>query len=228
MTKMATVRLFIAMVALQQWPLYQLNVKNAFLNGGLHEEIYMKQPPRFVAQRESSKMVCRLCKSLYGLKQSPKAWFGKFSNVVQQFGITQCEADHFVFYQYLSVGCVYLIVYVDDIILTGSNNHDISQLKQPLSPFSDQRSWQLRYLLGTEITQCNDGIVIFQRKYAMDIMEETGLVSSKSVHTPMDSNTKLLPNQRDPISDPEQYKRLVGKLNYLTVTRSDISFAVSV
>jgi len=78
---MASVRLFIAMVALQQWPLYQLDVKNAFLNGDLQEEIYMEQPPGFVAQGESSGMVCRLHKSLYGLKQSPRTWFGKFSHV---------------------------------------------------------------------------------------------------------------------------------------------------
>ena len=71
--KMASIRLFIFMVAFQQWPLYQLNVKNVFLNGDLQEEIYMEQPPRFVAQGESSEMVCRLCKSLYGLKQSPRA-----------------------------------------------------------------------------------------------------------------------------------------------------------
>ena len=70
------------MAALQQWPLYHLDVKNAFLNGDLREEIYMEQPPGFVAQGESSGLVCRLRKSLYGLKQSPRVWFGKFSNVV--------------------------------------------------------------------------------------------------------------------------------------------------
>ena len=129
--KMTFVRLFIAMAALQQWPLYQLDIKNAFINGDLQEEIYMEQPPGFVTQGESSGMVCRLRKSLYGLKQ-PRAWFGKFNNVVQQFGMTRCEANHFVFYQHSSVGCFYLIVYVDDIILIGSNNHVISQLKQHL------------------------------------------------------------------------------------------------
>jgi len=95
---MTSVCLFIAMVALQQWSLYQLDVKNAFLNGDLQEEIYMEQPLGFVAHGESSGMVCRLRKSLYGLKQSPRAWFGNFSNVVQQFGMTRCEADHSVFY----------------------------------------------------------------------------------------------------------------------------------
>jgi len=89
----------------------------------------MEQPPEFVAQGESFEMVCHLHKSLHGLKQSTRAWFGKFSNVVQQFGMTRCEADHSVFYQHSSVGCVYLIAYVDDIVLTESDNHGISQLK---------------------------------------------------------------------------------------------------
>jgi len=79
---MASIHLFIAMDALQQWPLYQLDVKNAFLNGDVQEEIYMEQPREFVAQGESSGIVCHLRKSLYGLKQSPRAWFRKFSNVV--------------------------------------------------------------------------------------------------------------------------------------------------
>jgi len=85
---MAFVCLFLAMTSLQQWSLYQLDVKNDFLNGDLQEEIYMEQPFGFVAREESFGLVCRLRKSLYGLKQSPRAWFGKFSNVVQQFGIT--------------------------------------------------------------------------------------------------------------------------------------------
>jgi len=142
--------------------------------------------------------------------------------------MTRCEADHSVFYQHSSVGCVYLIVY-DDIVLTRSNNHGISQLKQYLCHhFQTKDLDKLRYFLSIEVAQSNDGIVISQRKYAMDILEETGLVSSKSVDTPMDPNTKLLQNQGGPISHPEQYRRLVEKLNYLTVTHPDISFAVSV
>ena len=103
MAKMAFVRLFITLAALQQWPFYQLDIKNAFIDCDLQEKTYMEQPPGFVAQGESSRMVCRLRKSLYGLKESPRAWFGKFSNVVHQFGMTWCEADHFVFYQHSSV-----------------------------------------------------------------------------------------------------------------------------
>ncbi|XP_052725285.1 uncharacterized mitochondrial protein AtMg00810-like [Vigna angularis] len=189
----------------------------------------MEQPPGFVAQGESSGLVCRLRKSLYGLKQSPRAWFGKFSCVVQQFGMSRSEADHSVFYRHSSAGCIYLIVYVDDIVLTGSDYLGISQMKQHLCHhFQTKELGKLRYFLGIEVAQSNDGIVISQRKYALDILEETGLMNCKSVETPMDPNIKLLPNQGEPFSDPERYRRLVGKLNYLTVTRPDISFAVSV
>jgi len=120
-------------------------------------------------------MVCHLRKSLYSLKQSPRAWFGKFSNFVQQFGMSRCEADHFVFYQHSSTGCVYLIVYVDDIVLIGSANHHISQLKQHLyHHFQSKDLSKLRYSLGIEVAQSNNGIVISQRKYVMDILEEMG------------------------------------------------------
>ena len=82
--------------------------------------------------------------------------------------------------------------------------------------------------MGIEVAQSNNGIVISQRKYALDLLEETGLMNSKSVDTPMDPNAKLLPSQGESLSDPKKYRRFVGKLNYLTVTRPDIYFAVSV
>ena len=103
------------------WPLYQLNIKNTFLHGELLEEVYMEQPSGFVAQGESG-LVCKLHRSLYGLKQSPRAWFGRFSSVVQEFGMLGSEADHSVFYHHNSSSqCIYLVVYVDDIVITGSD-----------------------------------------------------------------------------------------------------------
>jgi len=95
---------------------------------GFGKEIYIEQPLGFVAQGECSGLVCRLRKSLYGLKQSPTAWFGKFSSVVQQFGMTHSETDHSVFYRHSRAKSIYLVIYVDDIILTGSDNHGISPL----------------------------------------------------------------------------------------------------
>ncbi|RVW57623.1 Retrovirus-related Pol polyprotein from transposon RE2 [Vitis vinifera] len=176
--KIASVRLLLSMAAMCSWPLYQLDIKNAFLHGDLAEEVYMEQPPGFVAQGESG-LVCRLRRSLYGLKQSPRAWFSRFSSVVQEFGMLRSTADHSVFYHHNSLGqCIYLVVYVDDIVITGSDQD----------------------------AQSSYGVVLSQRKYALDILEETG----------------------EPLGDPGRYRRLVGKLNYLTITRPDISFPVSV
>ncbi|XP_050897679.1 uncharacterized mitochondrial protein AtMg00810-like [Lathyrus oleraceus] len=140
--------------------------------------------------------------SLYGLKQSPRAWFGRFSTVVQQF---------------------------DDIVITGSDQQGILQLKQHLSnQFQTKDLGKLRYFLGIEVAQSIDGLMISQRKYAMDILEETSLLNAKPTNTPMDPGDKLLSNQGEPLSDSGRYIGLVGKLNYFTVSRPDISFAVSV
>ena len=101
--KISYVRLLLSMAAMCSWPLFQLDIKNAFLHGDLAEEVYMEQPPGFVAQGESG-LVCRLRRSLYGLKQSPRAWFGCFSSVVQEFGMLHSTADHSVFYHHNSSG----------------------------------------------------------------------------------------------------------------------------
>ncbi|RVW53841.1 Retrovirus-related Pol polyprotein from transposon TNT 1-94 [Vitis vinifera] len=227
--KIASVRLLLSMAAMCSWPLYQLDIKNAFLHGDLAEEVYMEQPPGFVAQGESG-LVCRLRRSLYGLKQSPRAWFSRFSSVVQEFGMLHSTADHSVFYHHNSLGqCIYLVVYVDDIVITGSDQDGIQKLKQHLfTHFQTKDLGKLKYFLGIEIAQSSSGVVLSQRKYALDILEETGMLDCKPVDTPMDPNVKLVPGQGEPLGDPGRYRRLVGKLNYLTITRPDISFPVSV
>ncbi|RDX86519.1 hypothetical protein CR513_32141, partial [Mucuna pruriens] len=192
------------MAAIRHWPLHQLDIKNAFLHGDLDEEIYMEQPPGFVAQGESG-LVCKLRRSLYGLKQSPRAWFGKFSQVVQNFGMTRSEADHSIFYCHSSSAkCVYLVVYVDDIVITGNDDIKIFQLKQYLfSHFQTKDLGHLKYFLGIEVAQSKEGIVISQRKYALDILQETSMSNCRPVDSPMDPNMKLMVKQGEPYSDPE-------------------------
>ncbi|RVW25612.1 Retrovirus-related Pol polyprotein from transposon RE1 [Vitis vinifera] len=177
-----------------------------------------------------SGLVCRLRHSLYGLKQSPRAWFGRFSSVVQEFGMLRSTADYSVFYHHNSLGqCIYLVVYVDDIVITGSDQDGIQKLKQHLfTHFQTKDLGKLKYFLGIEIAQSSSGVVLSQRKYALDILEETGMLDCKPIDTPMDPNVKLVPRTGEPLGDPGRYRRLVGKLNYLTITRPDISFPVSV
>ncbi|KAL6340451.1 hypothetical protein AAG906_006115 [Vitis piasezkii] len=137
--------LIISIAAFQHWPLHQLDIKNAFLHGDLQEEVYIEQPPRFVAQVEYGKM----------------SWFGKFSEVIQEFGMNKSKVDH-------------------------------------------------------------------SRKYVLDLLAETGKMEAKPCSTPMIPNVHLTKDDGDPFDNPERYKRLVGKLNYLIVTRPDIAYAVSI
>lgn len=225
--KLTSIRLFLSMAATNKWSLHQLDIKNAFLHGDLQEEVYMEQPPGFVAQGESDK-VCRLRKSLYGLKQSPRAWFGKFSQALVCFGMKKSTSDHSVFYRRSEKGIVLLVVYVDDIVITGNDVLGISSLKTFLQgQFYTKDLGQLKYFLGIEVMRSKKGIYLSQRKYVLDLLSETGKLGAKPSGTPMMPNQQLV-KEGELCKDPERYRRLVGKLNYLTVTRPDIAYSVSV
>ena len=185
----------------------------------------MEQAPVFVAQGEVRK-VCRLQKSLYDLKQSPCAWFGKFSQAVKEFGMQKSKYDHFVFYRNSSSGIIVLVVYVNDIVITGSDFKGISSLKSFLhSQFHTKELGMLRYFLGIEVRK--SGIFLSQRKYVFDLLSKTKKLRVKSCSSPMALGVHLTREDKT-FEEPERYRRLVGKLNYLTVTRPDIAYSVSV
>ena len=113
-----------------------------------------------------------------------------------------------------------MIVYVDDIVITDSDHDGIRKLKQHLfNHFQTKDLGKLKYFLRIEIAQSNSSAVMFKRKYILDILEEISMLDYKSVNTPMDSNVKLVPGREEPLRDPRRYRRLVGRLNYLTITR---------
>ncbi|KAM6551619.1 hypothetical protein CsatB_001427 [Cannabis sativa] len=172
--KLNTVRVLLSLAANKDWPLHQLDVKNAFLNGDLEEEVYMDIPPGFENSSNQNK-VCKLKKSLYGLKQSPRAWFGRFTKAIIQNGYTQCQADHTLFVKFSSDKRIaILIVYVDDIILTGDYKEEMERLKEFLSKeFEIKDLRYLRYFLGMEIARSRHGIFVSQRKYVLDLLKET-------------------------------------------------------
>ncbi|RVW21529.1 Retrovirus-related Pol polyprotein from transposon TNT 1-94 [Vitis vinifera] len=189
--QIASVRLLLSMAAMCSWPLYQLDIKNAFLHGDLVEEVYMEQPPGFVAQGES--------------------------------GLVCSTADHSVFYHHNSLGqCIYLVVYVDDIVITGSDQDGIQKLKQHLfTHFQIKDLGKLKYFLGIEIAQSSSGVVLSQRKYALDILEETGMLDCKPVDTPMDPNVKLV-QDRGAFRRPWRYRRLVVHQAKVYCTRTEV------
>nr|CAD1837532.1 unnamed protein product [Ananas comosus var. bracteatus] len=202
--------------------LHQLDIKNTVLHSDLQEEVYIEQPPGFVAQGELGR-VCRLRKSS-SLKQSPRAWFGRFSEVVQEFGMKKSKCDHSVFYRHSETGLILLVVYVDDIVITGNDTAGISSLKLFLqTQFQTKDLGVLKYFLGIEVTRCKRGIFLSQRKYVLDLLAETEKLGAKPCSAPMDPNLQLTANHDELFEDPERYRRLVGKLNYLTVTRPDIA-----
>jgi hypothetical protein len=124
--KMTTVRTILAIAASKAWPLHQMDVKNAFLNGNLKEEIYMKLPPGMSTTAFDE--VRKLRRSLYGLKQAPRAWFEKFRSTLLTFSFTQSQYDSSLFFYKTTTGMVFLLVYVDDIIITSNDNGLITKL----------------------------------------------------------------------------------------------------
>lgn len=226
--KLNTVRVLLSIAVNLDWPLQQLDVKNAFLNGDLEEEVYMESPPGFEGKFQSR--VCKLRKSLYGLKQSPRAWFEKFTRSVKNQGYTQAQSDHTMFVKHSKDGKIaVLIVYVDDIILTGDDLIEMERLKKSLaSSFEIKDLGTLRYFLGMEVARSKKGIVVSQRKYVLDLLKETGMSGCRPADTPMDPNHKLADIKDGTPVDTARYQKLVGKLIYLAHTRPDIAFSVSV
>lgn len=227
--RLNTIRVLLSVAANLDWPLYQLDVKNAFLNGDLEEEVYMDIPPGFESNATINK-VCKLRKSLYGLKQSPRAWFHKFTSVLKIDGYTQCQSDHTMFVKHSEEGkLTVIIVYVDDIVLTGNNENEMARIKILLSKeFEMKDLGYLKYFLGMEVARSALGISISQRKYVLDLLKETGMLGCRPVETPMDPNIKIGMKKDCPQVDKGRYQRLVGKLIYLSHTRPDIGFVVSV
>jgi hypothetical protein len=187
----------------------------------------MEIPPGW-SNPKASGMVCKLKKSLYGLKQSPRAWFDRFRRALCDMGYKQCNADHTLFYKHSGLKVTMLAVYVDDIIITGDDETEIKSLKKNLSKqFEVKDLGPLRYFLGIEIARSLKGIVLSQRKYVLDLLKETGMLGCRPASTPIDPNHKLCAESGDPVNK-ESYQRLVGRLIYLCHTRPDISYAVSV
>lgn len=186
----------------------------------------MDLPPG--VENGNQNVVCKLNKSLYGLKQSPREWFGKFTQAVKTQGFKQSQADHTMFYKHTIRGTrAILIVYVDDIIITGDAIDEINSLKKYLSSVFEMKDLgSLRYFLGMEVACNSTGIFVSQRKYVLDLLEETGMLGCRPADTLIESSVKLGLDGGKEV-DRGQYQRLVGKLIYLSHTRPDIAFAVS-
>ncbi|KAL4566379.1 hypothetical protein LXL04_030494 [Taraxacum kok-saghyz] len=198
--KMTTVRILIAVSSIRQWKIYQMDVKNAFSNGDLHEEVYMSPPPGIAHQPGE---VCRLRKALYGLKQAPRAWFEKFSTAITSLGFRASNHDSALFVRCTSAGRIILSLYVDDMIITGDDHDGIESLKRDLAiRFAMKDLGLLRYFLGIEVAQSPKGYLLSQTKYISDLFERARLTDNRTTDTPIESNAKYSPTDGVPLSDP--------------------------
>ncbi|KAG7560507.1 Retrotransposon gag domain [Arabidopsis thaliana x Arabidopsis arenosa] len=229
--KLTSVKFILAISAIHGFSLSQLDISNAFLNGDLDEEIYMRLPPGYADRQGDSlppNAVCRLNKSLYGLKQASRQWFLKFSQTLLSLGFTQTYADHTCFLKITDTLFLCVLVYVDDIIISSNNDSEVDLLKSQLKSFFKLRDLgALKYFLGLEIARSAEGIHICQRKYALDLLDSAGLLGCKPSSIPMDPHVKFAKDRGGELVDAEAYRRLIGKLMYLQITRPDITFAVN-
>lgn len=224
--KPATIRTVLSIALSKSWSIHQLDVKNAFLHGQLHETVYMHQPMGFRDPNHPAH-VCLLKKSLYGLKQAPRAWYQRFADFVFTIGFSHSTSDHSLFIYSKGKDMAYILLYVDDIILTASSN----ELRQTImsllaSEFAMKDLGPLSYFLGIAVTEHAGGLFLCQQKYAEDIIERAGMTSCKPAPTPVDTKSKLSVSSGSPYEDPTKYRSLAGALQYLTFTRPDISYAV--
>ena len=203
----------------------QLDVNNTFLHGDLNEEVYMTLPKGFSSPKPNQ--VCLLQKSLYGLKQASRQWFSKLSSALTSCSYKQSSSDHSLFIKSRTGSFTALLVYVDDVILAGDNLTEISDVKTFLdSKFKIKDLGDLKYFLGLEVARSKTGISLCQRKYALELVADAGLLACKPFPTPMDSSVRLSKVHGEPLEDDSAYRRLIGRLLYLTTTRPDISYSV--
>eukprot|EP00253_Pinus_taeda_P002136 PITA_02136 len=173
--KMNSVRLVLSLAASFKWEVHQMDVKSSFLHGDLHEEIYMEQPIGFI-QTDSS-LVCRLKKSLYGLKQAPRAWYAKMDSFLLESGFSRCHSDNTVYTKKEGKSLIILVLYVDDLILTGSDPNLINHVKSSLKKkFEMTDLGHLHYFLGLQVLQSKEGIFLSQSNDPDDQKSTVGYV----------------------------------------------------
>ncbi|KAJ0920331.1 putative RNA-directed DNA polymerase [Helianthus annuus] len=226
--KMVTARTIITVAVYFDWPLFQLDVDNAFLHRTITEDVYMKLPPGYYSKNESK--VCKLVKSLYGLKQAPRKWNERLTNVLLSLGFVQSKCDHSLFILSKDGIPVFLLVYVDDIVVTGNSVDKINQVKHVLNEtFKIKDLGVLKYFLGIEVLYDKNTICLSQRKYCLELLSEFGYLGCKPVNTPIKQSylvsSKLDKDQRL-LKNITGFQKLIGKLIYLSLTRPDISYTV--
>ncbi|CAL9004505.1 unnamed protein product [Prunus brigantina] len=224
--RLDTIRTLIALAAKNNWKLYQLDVKSAFLNGVLEEEVYIEQPDEFLVKGKEDK-VYKLHKALYGLKQAPRAWYGEIDSYLVQCGFKRSTSEATLYVKCKGNSELVIVsIYVDDIVYTGNSQDLLQEFKSDMMQKYEMTDLGLLYhFLGMGVIQSDNCIFLHQRKYASTPLQKFGLQECKSVSIPLVPNDKLRKDDDSGAADEAQYRKLVGSLLYLTATRPDIMYA---
>jgi hypothetical protein len=208
------------------WKIHHMDVKTAFLNGVIEEEVYIEQPQGFVILGKESH-VCILKKALYGLKQTPRAWYARIDSYLMRLGFTKSDVDPNLYYK-VENGCpLILVLYVDDMFLIGYEKLVVGCKRELASEFDMKDLDLMHHFLELEVWQRSDEIFLSKGKYIVEILQIFGMMDCKSMATPM-TILNLLSDSSSNLVDPTMYRQLIGSLMYMANIRLDICFAMNV
>jgi hypothetical protein len=227
--KMHSFKLLLALAASLKLAIDHLDVKTAFLQGELEEEIFMRQPPIFEKPEEEDK-VCQLLKPIYGLKQSSRCWNKKFHKTATKLGFQRTRSDYCVYVMRRGKELAILLIWVDDILLACNSPSLKQEIKNHLKQDLEINDLgKLRYFLGMEINDVDGGILLNQKRYATELLAAAGMSDCKPVSTPIETGASYVKRKEaEEKADGVTYRRIVGGLQYLCNTRPDIQYAVGV
>jgi hypothetical protein len=223
---MTTIHIILLVTSVRGWFISQLDLKNAFLNGELRENVYIRPPSGYFV---SKGMVCHLHRSLYGLKQAPRTWFQRFASVVTAAGFSASAHDPALFVHVSPRGRTLLLLHVDNMTIIGDDPEYIAFVNAHLSDqFLMSNFGPLWYFFGIKISSMPEGFFLSQEKYIQNLLDRASLTDHRTAETSMELNVYLVAIDGEPLEDPTRYRHIVGSLVYLDVTRPDISYSVHI
>ncbi|GJZ03019.1 retrovirus-related pol polyprotein from transposon TNT 1-94 [Tanacetum coccineum] len=224
--RLESIRILLAYACALDFKLFQMDVKSAFLNGFINEEVYVAQPLGFI-DFEKLDHVYKLKKALYGLKQAPKAWYDRLKAFLIKHEYKMGMVDNTLFTKKKSSNLIIVQIYVDDIIFGLTCQDMCDEFSKIMhDEFEMSMMGELNFFLGLQIKQMEDGIFFNQSKYIKEMLKKFGLEDSKPMKTPMSSDTKLTKDEECESVDSTKYRGMIGSLLYLTASRPDIMFSV--
>ena len=207
--------------------MHQLDVNNAFLQGALNEEVFMEQPSG-MKDPSHPEYVCKLHKAIYGLRQAPRAWHDSLKEFIVSYGFQTSKSDPSLFIYHSGNITTYFLVYVDDLLLTGNNSTFLQLFIEALSKrFSLKNMGQPHYFLGIEIIPTTNGIFLSQHRYIRELLLRFDMEGAKPSPSPLSKTAMLQLNNGTTATDATEYRRIIGGLQYLNLTRPDLSYSIN-